>query len=66
MDRLLEELVLDAVLKSNDFNLKKIQLLEGKILYFQAKYKNEMSPNLYKEYLEFFDIQRKAEGRIEK
>ena len=66
MDGLLGELVLDAVLKSNDFNLKKIQLLERKILYFQAKYKNEMSPNLYKEYLEFFDIQRKAEGRIEK
>ena len=66
MDRLLEELVLDAVLKSNDFNSKRIQLLEGKILYFQAKYKNEMSPNLYREYLEFFNIQRQTEGRIEK
>ena len=66
MDGLLGELVLDTVLKSNDFNLRKIQLLEGKILYFQAKYKNEMSPNLYKEYLEFFDIQRQTEGRIEK
>ena len=66
MDKLLEQLVLDAVLKSNDFDSKRIQLLEAKILYFQAKYKNEMSPNLYKEYLEFFNIQRKTEGRIEK
>ena len=66
MDRLLEQLVFDAVLERSDFNSKRIQLLEGKILYFQAKYKNEMSPSLYKEYLEFFDIQRQAEGRIEK
>ena len=66
MDKLLGQLVLDAVLKNNDFNSKRIQLLEAKILYFQAKYKNEMSPNLHKEYLEFFDIQRQAEGRIEK
>lgn len=66
MDKLLEQLVLDAVLKNNDFNSKRIQLLEAKILHFQAKYKNEMSPNLYKEYLEFFNIQRQTEGRIEK
>lgn len=66
MDKLLEQLVLDAVLKNNDFNSKRIQLLEAKILYFQAKYKNEMSPNLHKEYLEFFSIQRQTEGRMEK
>lgn len=66
MDQTIEEQILNAVLKNNDFDSKKIQLLEAKILYFQAKYKNEMSPNLYKEYLEFFNIQRKTEGRIEK
>ena len=66
MDQTIEEQILNAVLKSNDFDSKRIQLLEAKILYFQAKYKNEMSPNLYKEYLEFFNIQRKTEGRIEK
>ena len=66
MDKRFEERILNAVLKNNDFDSKRIQLLEAKILYFQAKYKNEMSPNLYKEYLEFFNIQRKTEGRIEK
>ena len=66
MDKLLEQLVLGAVLKSNDFDSRRVQLLEAKILYFQAKYKNEMSPNLHKEYLEFFNIQRHTEGRVEK
>ena len=66
MDQTIEEQILNAVLKSNDFDSKRIKLLEAKILYFRAKYKNEMSPNLYKEYLEFFNIQRKTEGRIEK
>ena len=66
MDKLLEQSVLDAVLKSNDFDSRRIQLLEAKILHFQAEYRNEISPNLYKEYLEFFNIYRQTEGRIEK
>ena len=66
MDKLLQQLVLDAVLKSNDFDSKRIQLLEAKILYFQSKHRDEMSPKLHKEYLEFFNIQRQTEGRIEK
>lgn len=66
MDKLLEQLVLDAVSKSDYFDFRRIQLLEAKILHFQAEYKNKMSPNLHKEYLEFFNIQRCAEGRIEK
>ena len=66
MDKLLEQLVLDAVSKSDYFDFRRIQLLEAKILHFQAEYKNEMSPNLHKKYLEFFNIQRCSEGHIEK
>ena len=64
MDQTIEEQILNAILKNNDFDSKKIQLLEAKILYFQTKYKNEMSPALRREYVNFFGIERQTGGRI--
>lgn len=64
MDKRLEEALIRILSKHDDFNIKKIQLLEGKILYFQSKYREEMSPSLRREYLNFFGIERLAEGRM--
>jgi len=64
MDKSLEQLVLDAVLDGNEFDRKRIQLLEAKILYFYSKHKSDMSENLRKEYLEFFGIERLTHGSI--
>jgi len=43
---------------------RKCQTLEASILYFGAKYKNKMSPELLKEYKEFFGIETVREGKI--
>jgi hypothetical protein len=60
----IESLKYSLAMSENYYSEKIIKLLEAKILHFQAKYKNEMSPNLHKEYMEFFGIQRCTEGRI--
>ena len=64
MDKRFEEALIRVLSEHDDFNIKKIQLLEGKILYFQSKYKDEMSPALRREYVNFFGIERQTEGRI--
>ena len=51
----------------NAFSSFKNAYLENKTNEFGSlAYKKLDSLNLYKEYLEFFNIQRKTEGRIEK
>ena len=58
------DMIQAVISKDNEFLVKKCQTLEASILYFGAKYKNKMSPELLKEYKEFFGIETVREGKI--
>ena len=58
------DLLQATIIKDNEFLNRKCQTLEASILYFGAKYKNKMSPELLNEYKEFFGIVTHREGKI--